>query len=229
MKPPESPVTPESPPSIHILPAKKPGLSKKTLLIIGIVSLIVLSAVAYVAVFPVMKGLSPSKPQMTPVPRTVVPKETPYAQPSKTLTISPTKITPRQTLEVRYGESYEQVYSLNKNFAFGQKEVFSQVLTRPPLYIKFNLTPVIITRQKVINIGLSSEKIINATYTSPNAWFEVQVIDAGTGAVVDTQGFNKEFGLMTKQEYMVRTPGNYKVELSGNDVFAEVQILIGVS
>jgi len=34
---------------------------------------------------------------------------------------------------------------------------------------------------------------------------------------------------MTKQEYMVRTPGNYKVELSGNDVFAEVQILIGVS
>jgi hypothetical protein len=130
---------------------------------------------------------------------------------------------------VRYGESYEQVYTLNKNFAFGQKEVFFQNLTRPPLYIKFNLTPAMITREKVINIGLSSEETVNATYPSPNAWFEVKVLDAGSGAVVDSRGFNKEYSVMTKQEFMVRNEGNYQVELSGNDVFAEVRILRGTS
>jgi hypothetical protein len=173
--------------------------------------------------------LSSQQPVPTLVPSTPVPRLTTYAQPSKTPSLPPTTVTPLETLEVRYGESYEQVYTLNKDFAFGQKEVFSHDLTRPPLYIKFNLTPDMITRQKVINIGLSSETTINTTYTSPNAWFEVKVLDAGSGAVIDKRGFNKDYSVMTKQEFMVRNKGNYQVELSGNDVFAEVRILIGTS
>lgn len=184
---------------------------------------------AYVAAVPVLKGLSPQQPLPTPVATTPVPLLTPSTPPTNTSLTPPTTGTPLQTLEVRYGESYEQVYTLNKNFAFGQKEVFFQNLTRTPLYIKFNLTPAMITREKVINIGLSSEEIVNATYPSPNAWFEVKVLDAGSGAVVDSRGFNKEYSVMTKQEFMVRNEGNYQVELSGNDVFAEFRILRGTS
>ena len=154
---------------------------------------------------------------------------TSYAQPSIIPTNPPTTLTPIQTLEVRYGESYEQVYTLNKDFAFGQKEVFSYDLTRPPLYIKFNLTPDMLTREKVINIGFASEETINITYPNPNAWFEVKVLDAGSGGVIDNRGFHKEYSEMTKQKFMVRNQGNYLVEISGTDVFAEVRILIGTS
>jgi hypothetical protein len=229
MDPPAGPLPSVSPLPVQPAPVEKPGLSKKTLLIIGIVAVIVLLAAVYVAGIPMLKALSPQQTVPTPVPGTPAPFVTSSALPSKTPTLPPTTVTPVQTLEVRYGESYEQVYTLNKDFVSGQKEVFSQVLTRPPLYIKFNLTPEMITREKVINIGLSSEETINSTYPSPNAWFEVKVFDAGSGAIIDKQGFHKEYSEMTKQEFMVRNKGNYRVEISGNDVVAEVRILIGTS
>jgi hypothetical protein len=234
MDQPAGPITPKShatlqPAPVEPTPTIKPGIPKKTLLIIGIVAILVILAAVYVAGIPMLKTLSPQQPVPTPVPITPVPRMTTNAQPSKPPSLSPPMATPLETLEVRYGDSYEQVYTLTKDFSFGQKEVFSHDLTRPPLYIKFNLTPDMITRQKMINIGLSSEATINSTYTSPNAWFEVKVIDAGSGAVIDKRGFNKEYSQMTKQEFMVRNKGNYKVELSGNDVLAEVRILIGTS
>ena len=86
-----------------------------------------------------------------------------------------------------------------------------------------------LTREKVINIGFASEETINITYPSPNAWFEVKVLDAGSGEVIDKRGFHKEYSEMTKQEFMVRNQGNYQVEISGTDVFAEVRILMGTS
>jgi hypothetical protein len=45
----------------------------------------------------------------------------------------------------------------------------------------------------------------------------------------DEQGFNKGYSIMTIQEFMVRAPGNYRVEMTGNDVTAEVRILTGNS
>jgi hypothetical protein len=237
MDQPAGPVTPKSPATLqpapeHPVPAEpksavKPGIPKKILLIIGIVAILVILTAVYVAGIPMLKTLSLQQPVPMPVPSSPVPRMTTYDQPSKTPSLSPTSVTPLETLEVRYGDSYEQVYTLTKDFSFGQKEIFSHDLTRPPLYIRFNLTPDMITRQKVINIGLSSETTINSTYTSPNAWFEVKVLDAGSGAVIDKRGFNKEYSVMTKQEFMVRNQGNYKVELSGNDVLADVRILIG--
>ena len=227
MDQPAGPVTLAYPLPVQPVPAEKPGIPKKTLLIIGIVAVLVILVVAYVAGIPMLKAAPPQKPVPTTVPGTPAPGVTTYAQPSKTPVIPPAPVTPLQTLEFRYGDTYEQVYTLNKDFAFGEKEVFSHDLTRPPLYIKFNLTPDYIRREKVINIGLSTEETINTTYPSPNAWFEVKVLDAGSGAVIDKRGFHKEYSEMTKQEFMVRNWGNYQVEISGNDVLAEVRILIG--
>jgi hypothetical protein len=79
----------------------------------------------------------------------------------------------------------------------------------------------------MVDIGLSTEHMINATYASPLAWFEIKVLDAGSGAVVDQQGYNRDYSEMTKQEFMVRKPGNYRIEMSGSEVKAEMRFLIG--
>jgi hypothetical protein len=78
-----------------------------------------------------------------------------------------------------------------------------------------------------VDIGLSSEHTITVTYVNPNAWFEVTVFDSGNGTIVDTRGFNKDYSQITRQEFMVRTKGTYRIEMSGNDVSVDVQILTG--
>jgi hypothetical protein len=138
-------------------------------------------------------------------------------------------VTPARKLEGRFEEYYDEVYSLDQFFAFGQKETFPYDLETPPLYVKYNLTPKLITREKVINIGMSSEKTINVTYANPNAWFEIRVLDAGNGAVIADQGYGKDFPDVTRSEFMVRNPGKYLIEFSGNDVTAEIRILQGTS
>jgi len=75
--------------------------------------------------------------------------------------------------------------------------------------------------------GLSSERVIQTSYPSPNAWFKVKVYDAGNGELVEDQGFNKGYSVTTQQEFMVRAPGDYRVEMSGNDVTADIRILTG--
>jgi hypothetical protein len=234
MDQPTGPVAPGSPVPVQPVPGEptpviKPGIPKKTLLIIGIVAVLVIIAAVYVAGLPMLKAFFPQQPVPTPVPSTTAPRMTTYAQPSKTSSLGSTTVTPLEIFEVHYGKSYKQVYKLTKNFASGQKEVFSHDLTSPPLLIKFSLIPDMQTRDKVINIGLSSETTIKTTYPSPNAWFEISVLDAGSGAVIDKQGFHKGYSEMTEQEFMVRNQGNYNVEISGNDVLAEVRILSGTS
>jgi hypothetical protein len=83
--------------------------------------------------------------------------------------------------------------------------------------------------EKTVDISLSSERVVNTSYTSPSAWFTVSIYDADNGGLVEEQGFNKEYSVMTKQEFMVRAPGNYRIEMTGNDVIAEVRILTGKS
>ena len=223
-----SPV-PVHPVRVEPTPAIKPGIPKKTLLIIGIAyAVLVILAALYVAGIPMIKAPSPQQPVLTPVPSTTAPRMTTYAQPSKTPSLPPTTVTPLEIFEVRHGKSYKQVYTLTKDFASGQKEVFSHNHP-PPLLIKFSLTPDMVTRERLINIGLSSETTIKTTSPSPDAWFEVKVLDAGSGWVYDKQGFQKQYSGMTKQEFMVLGPGPFNIEISGNDVLAEVQILIGTS
>ncbi|MEI7856957.1 MAG: hypothetical protein WCH85_05575, partial [Methanomicrobiales archaeon] len=75
--------------------------------------------------------------------------------------------------------------------------------------------------------GTNNEQYETTTETSPYAWFEVKVFDAETGSIVDQQGFWKDYPDLTNYKFMVRKQGNYRVEMSGNDVDAEVQMLIG--
>ena len=166
-------------------------------------------------------------PPVTMVQTVTLPKTPDVPETMPELSPTPTKTV--RKFEGRYEESYDEIYTLNQFFAFGQKENFAYDLTEPPLYVKFNLTPRLITREKTINIGLSTEQTINVTYPNPNAWFEIKVLDANNGAVIEDQSYGKDFPDVTKSEFMVRNPGNYRIEFSGNDVTAEISVLRGTS
>jgi hypothetical protein len=225
------PVAPAPPavPTAPVTMAKKPPASSRTLLIGAIAGIMILIAVAWFVGLPLLKGSPPAVPAagVSVTPATAVPN-VPDPSPS-VVPVTPTLLpsastTPVQHTEDRYETAYEQIYTLDQIFNGGQKLSYTHDLTRPPLYIKFNVTPGMITRQKV---DPSSGQMVNAIYANPNSWFEVAVLDAATGVVVDARGFNKQYSGMTKQEFMIRNSGNYRVEMSGNDVDAHIEILIG--
>jgi len=196
----------------------------------GIVILLVIIAVAYFAGMPMLKGNQKSSngfvpSQTTPVTPAIIQTVPPTVY--YTTAIPETTPLPVIVRDDRLQEDYEQVYTLNQKFAFGQKVDFAHELTRPPLYIRFNLTPTMTNRIRLVAIGTNNEHYENTTDISPYAWFEVKILDAGSGAIIDQQGFGKDHSDFTKQNFMVRQKGNYLIEMSGNEVFADVQMLIG--
>ena len=224
---PEVQITPLSSDRTSQVQPKKP----RTLMIIGgIVILLVIIAVAYFAGMPMLKGNQKSSngfvpSQTTPVTPAIIQTVPPTVY--YTTAIPETTPLPVIVRDDRLQEDYEQVYTLNQKFAFGQKVDFAHELTRPPLYIRFNLTPTMTNRIRLVAIGTNNEHYENTTDISPYAWFEVKILDAGSGAIIDQQGFGKDHSDFTKQNFMVRQKGNYLIEMSGNEVFADVQMLIG--
>ena len=229
--PPASPGPGISPATPVILspayPAAKAGPDKKILMIIGVIAVCVILATVVYFALPLLKpAASPASASKMPV--TVTP--TGYA---RVQTLIPETATPVQTPtskivdSSRFGSDYEQVYSLAKNFSYGQKVVTSYNLEHPPLYIWFTLEPVTIQRHILVSIGTSAEHMVNNTVPSPNSWFEVKVLDATDGRVVDQQGYGRDYPDMTENKFMVRQPGNYTIEMSGHDVYADVTILTG--
>ena len=201
------------------------------MVIAGIIVVLVIIAGVYFIGLPMISGSQGSGKS----PQQSTPLQTPAPTLVQTLPVSATAGTPMstgnpaasQTYEEKYMESYNQVYSVNRAFVGGQKEVFSQDLKSPPLYIKFKITPEIEVGEKVDEAG----KMVSTSYVSPTSWFKVSIYDAGNDALVEEQGFGstKGFSVTTQQEFMVRAPGNYRVEISGNAVTAEVHILTGKS
>jgi hypothetical protein len=219
------------------VPAPRPPLvpsppSKKAVPVLVIISIVlILAGIAGVIWFVGLPALQKETGTVPMPPVTAIISATPTITlklPLNTPSPAAAQTTPVRKLEGRFEEYYDEVYSRNHFFAFGEKEIFPYEVTTPPLYIKYNLTPKLITREKVINIGMSSEKTINLTYPNPNAWFEIRVLD-GNGAVVADQGYGRDFPDVTQSEFMVRDTGKYQVEFSGNDVTAEIRVLQGTS
>jgi len=218
------PAAPAAPPAVPVKPA---GGSGKTMIIAGIIVILVIIAGVYFIGLPMISG-SPgtgSTPRQVTALPTQVQAVQPTAYPTTAALVPVSALTPAgsETYEQKYTQTYREVFSVNQPFVGGQKQLFSQDLTSPPLYIKFNITPTMEAGEKIDEIGHT----ISTSYISPNSWFKVRIYDAGTGALIEEQGFNKGFSVTPQQEFMVRTPGTYKVEISGSDVVAEVHILTG--
>lgn len=220
------PPAPVTPPAVPVPPG---GGSGKTMAIAGIVVLLIVIAGIYFIGLPILSGTSGTGTAVQQTPAQPTPALTPLSEPfSPYPTAVPLPVdTPAasQTYEEKYTETYNLVYTTNHAFVGGQRESIPVNTPTPPLYIKFNITPEIAVGEKVDEVG----HMVSTSYVSPNAWFKVSVYDAGNGALVEQQGFNKGFGITEKQEFMIRAPGSYRVEISGNAVIAEVRILTGKS
>jgi hypothetical protein len=220
---PPPPVFSKPPPSAPASQKKLPE-KKNTMIILGAILVMGFIVFLYFLVaLPMNPTSSPApgaEPSLSPMPQVTT------AQPTMVYTTTVT-----QTAVVRradqFGETYEAVLLKDRQFDFGDKESFSYNLTRPPLYIRFNITPGMENRSMVVDIGLSTERTVYRLSPNPSAWFEVKVLDSATGSVIDKKGFNKEYNQITKQDLMVRNKGSYRVEMAGNDVFVNVEILVG--
>ena len=230
------PATPAGPPAVPAVPVspqaapiKPSGGSGKTLIFAGIIVVLIIIAGVFFIGLPMLSG---SQGPGSTLPRvTTLPTQVPTGA---SVTLSPVMTTGSeitgtsasiQTYDEKYMETYNQLYSVNQAFAGGQKEVFNQDETVPSLYIKFNITPKMFYDERPVEIGTHNEHIANVSYPSPNAWLKVRVYTTGDGSLVDEQGFNKEHSVTTKQEFMIRKPGKYRVEITGNDVTADIKIM----
>jgi hypothetical protein len=208
-------------------PQGKPLPDKKSLLVIGVIVIcVILAAIFFTGILPVKTGASPVP--VTAQPITTTPAVYTIVSTPQPTSVPVTNPTPVIVQSERFGSKYEQVFGINQNFSYGQKEIFSHNLRNPPLYIRFNVTPVTINRHIMVSIGTSEEHMVNTTVVSPNAWFEVEVYDIDDGKIVDEEGFGKDYSDMTEREFMVRQPGNYRIEMSGHEVSANVSILTGL-
>lgn len=230
---------------------QKNRFSKKHVIAGSIVLLVVLAVVVYSVGVPLAKGAGgtiPKTPVMTPVPTLQNPPETPEwtitpepateSPESETDSAEPETLpatpTPELTRMITFPKDaddspYKEVYSNINAYEFGETQEFTTTLTNPPLDIHFSVEPRIITREKLANIGTSAEHKVTATYTDPRAWFEVKVINVNGGSVIERQGFNRDFSITTDQEFTVRMPGKYRIEMSGNAVTASVRIYSGTA
>jgi hypothetical protein len=192
------------------------------LIIMGALVLIAVSILISVPGSTLAAYLWPPTPVPTPAPTPVPTTATPEPTPIPTTVLA---------VEDRYRETYEVIYSKERSFLYGEKEKFPHTLTKPPLFIAFNVTPAMVNETKIAGIGTSSEHVVYAVYPDPHAWYEVRVLDAATGDAIDAYGFGAGKGYSTQgnQEFMVRKGGDYVIEMSGNGVDVKTQIRIGTS
>lgn len=169
-----------------------------------------------------------SGPSAEPVQRTtVLPFSVPAttAPPSGTLLPSGDSGVSSGTIIYRSGVPYNQVYS--QHYDLGKAHgVFSYTLQEPSLLIECDMNPEMVTREKLVDIGTSKERYITATYANPNAWLDLTVINADTGGIITKISFSKNYVGMTKQDYTIRVPGNYRFEMDGNLVSPSVRLLV---
>jgi hypothetical protein len=189
----------------------------------------IIFVVLVVFALPLLSGSHPPASGIAAVPTaTQVPVT---ASPSPVASVTAVTIAqPTAGIEVfdeRTGSTYLQVYRNKQDFSTGQTVAFPYSVKTPPLLIRFTLTPQMIVHDKIINHGLSTERTVTENIPDPLSFFEVDVIDASTGTIVDRQGFSKNFGTDTKQEFMVRSARDFRIEMTGNRMNADVQILTG--
>jgi len=130
------------------------------------------------------------------------------------------------TTVYRAGAAYDQVYAQDYTLENGQQEAFSYNLQQSPMIIECEMNPKMVSREQLVDIGKATERYITSTYPDPNAWLDLQIINADTGRETTTLSFHKNYIGSTKQEYTLRANGNYRFELAGSRVSPSVRLLV---
>jgi hypothetical protein len=115
------------------------------------------------------------------------------------------------------------------NLAFkNNKTAYTYELVRPPLVIEMCFSPNMTSRTiwYESQYGSHEEKTQTVTSISPYAWFKVVVRDPVSGQVIAEDGYAKGFSVEPGKDLTIRSPGNYLIEFSGNELSAQIQVRV---
>jgi hypothetical protein len=212
------------------LSSAKPAQSWDKIIIAGILGAAIIAMIIFIGL-PLLTTQGTNSHQSADTSR--IPSVSPVSGPGRTtspsFTTRPADTVPAAssgTIVYRSGEAYEQVYSRDYNGDTVSQDVFSYNLQQPPLIIECEMNPKMVSREKLVDIDKSTERYITTTYADPNAWLDLKVIDADTGGITTTISFSKNYVGMTKQEYTIRSPGNYRFEWRGSQVSPSIRLLL---
>ncbi|HIH27438.1 MAG TPA: hypothetical protein HA256_05605 [Methanoregulaceae archaeon] len=151
-------------------------------------------------------------------PATPFPAETTPFQ-----TMSWTRFPDESPVHVEYVALYYTVVAFRNT-----RTAYSYNLVYAPLVIDICIKPNMTTRTIWYEdrLGKTTERTETITTISPNAWFEVTVRDSSSGNIVAKEGFARLYSVDTAKSLVIRSPGNYLIEFTGNDITAEIQIRV---
>ena len=143
--------------------------------------------------------------------------------PAQTSSWSWRNFTPDPTSPVNYVALYYRELTFRNT-----RTAYTYNLVHAPLVIDMCIKPNMTTRTIWYEerLGKKSERTETITTISSNAWFEVTVRDVTSGNIVAKEGYARLYSVDTAKSLVIRSPGNYLIEFTGNDVSAELQIRV---
>jgi hypothetical protein len=122
---------------------------------------------------------------------------------------------------------YLTIFKNNLSYNLANSYKISFDLKNPPMVIRYTVIPQNITDTKWFEPTDFQKKIDTAIINRPDefAWFEMKIYE--NESLYDKQGWGGLYGIpLTMQETVIRNPGMYEIEFSGQEVAVSSEILV---
>jgi hypothetical protein len=185
----------------------------------------------------------PAAVMITPIPPLPTPTPTPTPVPTpQYVTIEPlipepdTGLKSNRELYDTLGQYSDELYNpkdyltifrnnLSHNLLNAYKISFD--LKNPPMVIRYTVIPHNITDIKWFEPRDPAKLIDTATVNRPDefSYFEIKIYQ--NNELYDQQGWGRQYGIpLTQQEIVIRNPGLYRIEFSGDGVTVDTEMLV---
>jgi hypothetical protein len=124
-------------------------------------------------------------------------------------------------------KDYLTIFRNNQSHTLDNSYKISFDLKNPPMIIRYTIIPHNITDTKWFEPTDFQKKIDTAIVTRPDefAWFELTI--SNESGLYDKEGWGRLYGIpLTSQEIVIRNPGIYQIEFSGQNVVASSEVLV---
>jgi hypothetical protein len=164
-----------------------------------------------------------AEPTVEPTPDYVA-EATPYATQTPVEPLHATSAKPQRGEDTSYLVEY---YHDLLAFSWDNVIALDVELPAAPLRIDIVLYPKMIEDIKSGTSSYGTKEEYNITYTVPHpeSRFIISVYNSDTQTLVLEDGFGISMGSDLEPSYMIRTPGNYHIEMTGRFMEADVALL----
>ena len=124
-------------------------------------------------------------------------------------------------------KEYITIFKNNLSYTLENSYKISFDLKNPPMVIHYKVVPQNITDIKWFEPRDAKKKNDTVTVNRPDefAWFELKIYDQS--GLYNRQGWGRLYGIpLTTQEIVIRNPGLYQIEFSGQEVSVSSEVLV---